>query len=768
MESKTPFCCKEKALGLIMANKCRLRRGADKMNLQNNASDNVKSIHQQAIMPKHGTFHAKWGPYSAHAYGANAVYIPNPAAPGAVEFVLTLTQTSPHFKTHPALDIWHGYICGPERFSGIWDMRVLSWQALPEDNYWSFLYLPENSADCRLLAEFISVDDGCLELRVQMINNTSCEREWVLTLYAAPTQTEELPRLCNPQVTADSAEFGLCGLQWRIDSGQLIPRSIDKVIDGHGFPNFRPNVEISSTSDNPLSNMKQRLRIRFLPVTLCAHDSDAATIIIDPLGRAHPPAQHVWPSPALPPEDDLPYKHAWWEMQSMLSYSKSFRGDRMALHTIPAHQWGKFFMWDAGMALIGAVEESPGFVDDQLSEMPDPEVQGEGVFSSGGSPIPTCIFAWWELYCKTGDKHLLKRHYHHMAALFLACYSWPKLMPDKGHDGLVRSPGNSNGIDDYPPKVYCSGWEYSWDYAEMLPLNSDRQFRLAAQPGLTAFSIRFAKILCLAAYVLGQTEEIKRWKVLIDRSQAALNNLLWSDELGQYVWRTDEDGLIPMPGLDGCYPLLSGSVSDDRYRRVLEHVLNPEEMWTKYGVTMVPRNSSLYRAKGYWNGAIWIPPQWFIWKAFYNIGRMQSARMLSDRVMRLWERNHAESLCCWEKFQIKTGKGAGNSRFAGLSMPVLSLKAARRTPGRVQFGQDVVADVNMAEDSAQFSASLCSPFEDVTTGISAVLRPMTKYRIECDGLPALLRKSDNYGYLGFNISLIAGTQTKLSVCPHNT
>ena len=211
-----------------------------------------------------------------------------------------------------------------------------------------------------------------------------------------------------------------------------------------------------------------------------------------------------------------------------------------------------------------------------------------------------------------------------------------------------------------------------------------------------------------------------------------------------------------------CYPLLSGSAPGDRHHRVLEHALNPEEVRSNCGAAQQPS----LPCKGLLEWRYLDAPQWFMWKAFYNMGRMPDARKLLDRVMRLWERNHAESLCCWEKFQIATGKGAGNSRFAGLSMPILSFEAARHTPGRVQFGQDVVAEVNMAEDKAEFAASLCSPFEDVATGVSAVLCPLTKYRVEYDNHPPLLRRSDEYGYLGFNVHLTAGTQIKLSVRLH--
>ncbi|MDD3926557.1 MAG: trehalase family glycosidase, partial [bacterium] len=623
-----------------------------------------------------------WGSLSSRAYGANAVFIPEYGKPEGIEFILVLTQGYPCFKTHPVLDTWQGYTSGRERFDSNRNMRVLGWSSHPDANYWSFLYLPDNDDGCRLTAEFMAAETGELDLRLCMENRSTDAREWRWDIYAAPIHTDALPGFeLKAAKAGNNPAFALCGLDWEITSPEMSFKSV-KLMDSGSWFNFPANVD----AENPLEAIKMRLKMEAEPVTVSAGDSRIVTVTLNRVSSSGSISNPTWPEMEIPSGEELPYAHQWWETLHNRHYVRSFNSDAMTCRFFPAHQWGRFYIWDAGMTIIGALEESVTLAEEQLAEMPDPAVMKEDVFIGVGSFNPTCILAWWELYSLTGDKETLKRHYEHMKRLFLAFYAWPDLVPSLDHNGLIKSRNNRNGIDDYPPLVYCDGRIFAWDYKRTLPVNPDRQFRQAEQPGLTAMAIRYARILRLAAYVSGKDQDVDYLKVLIERSERSLNKDLWSEEHGIYAWRTEEDGLLPIYGLDGCYPMLSNSVPPERLKRITSHVFDPEGMWTKYGLTVVPQNSPYYRDKGYWNGAVWVPPQWFMWKAFYNHGYMDKAEIIADRLLDLWERNHAEDLCCWEKFDIGSdGRGAGNSRLSGLSAPVISLARARRRPGRVQF-----------------------------------------------------------------------------------
>ncbi|MDD3928112.1 MAG: trehalase family glycosidase [bacterium] len=702
-----------------------------------------------------------WGSLSSHAYGADAVFIPEYGKPEGIEFILVLTQGYPCFKTHPALDIWQGYTRGRERFDSNRNMRVLAWNSDPDKNYWSFLYLPDNDDACRITAEFVTAENGRLDLRLRMENYSEDAREWQWDIYAAPIHTDDLPGLELKENAGSDLLFSLCGLNWKITSPEMRFKNM-KVVDSGFWVNFPANVD----AETPLEAAKQRLKIVSEPVTVFAGESRIVSVALNCVSNNKSIPRSFWPEIEMASGQELPYAHQWWEILHNRHYVRSFNSDAMTCRFFPAHQWGRFYIWDAGMTILGALEESILLAEEQLAEMPDPAVMKEDVFSDVGSFIPTCILAWWELYCLTGDKETLSRHYDHMKRLFLAFYAWPDLVPSPDHNGLVKTRDYRNGIDDHPARVYCGERIFAWDYKQTLPVNPDRRFRQAHQPGLTSLAVRYAGILRLAAYVLGKDQDMDYMKALIEKSERSLNEDLWSEEHGIYVWRTEEDGRLPMYGLDGCYPMLSNSVPPERLKRITDHVFNPEGMWTKYGLTVVPQNSPYYRDKGYWNGAVWVPPQWFMWKAFYNHGYMDKAEIIADRLLDLWEKNHAEDLCCWEKFDIGSdGRGAGNSRFSGLSAPVISLARARRRPGRVQFGHDVLARYEVGDNQNSFAGVFHSPFDNRETGISVVLQPLTDYRLCREGSEDVRLRSDQWGYLGFTVNLIAGESVKVSVKP---
>ena len=705
-----------------------------------------------------------WAPVSSHAYGANALYIPCWGSNAAMELIVVLTQNYPTFKTHPALDIWKGYTAGAERFQHNHHMRVLGWRIEPSENYFSFLYLPEEDNSVRMLTEFTYNSAGKLQLRCNLNNQSKKDREWQLTFYFSPIYTEKLIGYKMRNFTPQLAAFGLNARYFRLAIKNSSFVSAD-ICDSSSWINFPANVEDSSNLDNPISRAKQRIKIMTSPIPIPKGSEKKIYVDVLPSEQSKKTIPAKWPQFKPTKTKQLPYEHQWWETVHNQYYAKSYIKKNMVTRLLPARQWGKFYLWDAGMTLIGAVEKNCEFVQKHLSEMPDPTKKDAEQFCQRmGSFIPTAIFAWWELYCKNSDVSVLKDHYEHMKRLFLYFYSWPKLKPDDTSSGIVKLPNNRNGVDDYPPVVYCDGWPFAWEYKNTLPLNAERKQRLANQPGMTAIAIRFAKILRLAAHLLDKLKDVEFYSALIRKSEKALNTKLWNKKNKIYGWRTNEDGMLKdMFGIDGCYPLLSNSAPPKRANYLWEHLTDGKGMLTKYGYTVVPRNNKFYRDNGYWNGAVWLPPQWFIWKACYNHGNMPLAKKIAERLLMLWEKNHAQSLCCWEEFRVKTGGGAGNSRFSGLSTPILALQAALRQPGRVQFGHDVIVDCSVNKSLNGLNALLKAPFGPITTGLSVVLKPDCDYRVSIGSQRTFQRKTDIAGFLSLSFKIPLNSTVNIKI-----
>lgn len=697
-----------------------------------------------------------WGPYSSFAYGPNALYIPKPGEIEAYEFIFVITQEYPTYHTHPATDYWHGYTTGVERYVNPYQMRVLAWQVDLDVGYWSFLCLPQMNDDVQVRCEFQATSADTMCVRITTVNATDEPCQLRMDVYIAPVWTPKLPGFQADTVTDKAAQLRLADVQWQIASEGV---EIDSVIatTSDNWVTFPANIELGTGPGSPTGHVKQRVRLATWPFRAKAHAESHALIRVAANGKAMPEPTH-WPAW----QQGDAYEHRWWETVHNQQYHPLPENRVCNLRVTPAPQYARYYIWDAGMTYVGAVERSSEFVDEHLADTPDPDVVGRRIRSEYGAFLPTQIFAWWELYCATGDEKMLKRHYGLMLRLLHAFYQYGT--SQSATPGLVRTLNNRIGVDDYPPIVYCSGQPFVWDYVETLPVNPSCSVRMADQPAATALGIRWAKILRLAAYVLGRSEDVQQLIGMIEQSELAINEVLWSEQRGIYVWRTQEDGMLPMVGLDGCYPLLSGAVPTGRRASVLDWLTNKNRgLWTEHGVTMVPTASPYYRGQGYWNGAIWMPPQWLMWKALYNQAEMQWADQLSSRVLHLIEEDHARTRCNWEHYSVASGEGRGAARFSGLSAAVLALHAARRKPGRIQYGQDVLVEASVNESCSGLVGHVRSPFGPAETGMSVVLQPNTNYQLLVNGEPRQSIQSDAWGYMSFVVSGLSNEATSVEI-----
>ncbi|MCS3024311.1 trehalase family glycosidase [Bacteroides xylanisolvens] len=125
--------------------------------------------------------------------------------------------------------------------------------------------------------------------------------------------------------------------------------------------------------------------------------------------------------------------------------------------------------------------------------------------------------------------------------------------------------------------------------------------------------------------------------------------------------------------LDGVSPLIANISSKEQTRRMINHVFSPDEMWTEVGISTVDRSAPYYRTDGYWNGAVWFPHQWMVWKALLDLGEGEKAHQVATTALNTWEKECKESYYTFEHFIISSQRGAGWHQFSGLSSPILNL-----------------------------------------------------------------------------------------------
>jgi hypothetical protein len=268
---------------------------------------------------------------------------------------------------------------------------------------------------------------------------------------------------------------------------------------------------------------------------------------------------------------------------------------------------------------------------------------------------------------------------------------------------------NSGGWDDYPPQKA-----------------KQAQADLSVTPVVTsAYYLRAAKILRLAAKELGLKNDVKGYDKTIDNLSNALLKYSYDVETGYfgYVVHDNEGNATELfryengenfnKGLDGVSPLASGIGSPEQIERMTAHVFSSNEMWSEVGISTVDQSAAYYRQDGYWNGAVWFPHQWIIWKSMLDAGKGDLALQIAQTALNSWKRECDNSYFTFEHFIIASGRGAGWHQFSGLSSPILNWFSAYYKIGKVSTGFEIW--INKNEFNSDYSAYQAHiTFDDAT------------------------------------------------------
>ncbi len=378
-------------------------------------------------------------------------------------------------------------------------------------------------------------------------------------------------------------------------------------------------------------------------------------------------------------------------------------GENIVHHT-PGKRWDCLYTWDSGFIGLGMTELSEEFAFYSLDTYFSEESNPDYAFLHHGSPVPVQMYLYLELLKKNNDKEKL-----------LALYPRAKLYYDflagkirgsttaKFKSGLTTTYDyfySSSGMDDYPAQVAMM----------------NENLRDKAAPALTSSQlVRCGKILKMVALALGKTDDAEEYEKDIKRVSYALNKYSWDSESGYYsyvlhdenyeptgIFKT-EDGENVNKGLDGIYPIIAGVCDENQRSRILGHLKNPKEMLSPYGISAVDMTAGYFMVNGYWNGNVWFPHQWFIWKTVLDLGETEFAHTIAKLAIDIWKREVDYSYYTFEMVNVVTGRGGWFHNFGGLSAPINLWTAAYYKPGTFNTGFDVwVEKQEFSKDNKAF------------------------------------------------------------------
>ena len=110
---------------------------------------------------------------------------------------------------------------------------------------------------------------------------------------------------------------------------------------------------------------------------------------------------------------------------------------------------------------------------------------------------------------------------------------------------------------------------------------------------------------------------------------------------------------------------------------------------------------------GYWNGNVWFPHQWFIWKSMLDIGENDFAHKIAQLALDIWKREVDYSYYTFEMVNVVTGRGGWFHNFGGLSTPITMWADAYYKAGTFNTGLDTWVDkYEFSEDKKSLSADI--------------------------------------------------------------
>ncbi len=405
------------------------------------------------------------------------------------------------------------------------------------------------------------------------------------------------------------------------------------------------------------------------------------------------------------------------------------------IHHTPGKRWDCLYTWDSGFIGLGMNEIAPKFaeyiIDTYLSDEDNPDY----AFLHHGSPVPVQIYQLYEMIQKSDNKeHLLS--YYARARLYYRFLAG-KIRGSttaKFKSGILTTYDyfySTSGMDDYPAQVAMM----------------KQRLRDKASPVIsTSQVIRFGKILAILADRLGKNDDIAEYTADAERLTSALNKYSWDDESGYYSYVLHDENYEPVEifrrndgenlnkGLDGIYPIIAGACDENQKEKIIGHLTNDKEMHSPFGISAVDMTAGYYMVNGYWNGNIWFPHQWFIWKSMLDCGESEIAKDIAHMALNIWKREVDDTYYTFEMVNTVTGCGGWFHNFGGLSTPINMWAKAYYCPGTVNVGFDTYLEkTSFNEDNTQAEITFTYYGKNEKFNLLSVMAEGKEYTATLDG-----------------------------------
>ncbi|MDR6785337.1 neutral trehalase [Pedobacter africanus] len=409
-------------------------------------------------------------------------------------------------------------------------------------------------------------------------------------------------------------------------------------------------------------------------------------------------------------------------------------------HFTPGKWYNSLYTWDSGFIAVGLNEISSKLAAECINVYTTAE-GNQNAFIQHGTPYPVQIYAFFDLWNKTQSREALAYFYPRLKRYY-------EFMAGRYGSSTTRSL-KSDMLTSWDYFYNSGGWD---DYPAQVTVHEQKATKQVAAAVNNAYSIRIAKMLRMAAIALKKDRDLSAYDADIKAFTTALQQHSWNENSGYFSYvlhdkQGNPTGHFKDPlsgedhnmGLDGAYPLFAGICTPAQEARLIEKIFSEKHMWTPSGICVVDQSAPYFKPIGYWNGSVWMPHQWFAWKAMLDLGRFDLAQKIALKGLDVFKKEVDNSYATFEYFSAKTGRGAGWHQFGGLSSPVLSWFSAYFKPGTVTTGFEIwVRDQEFNVKQSAYKANLS--FDQATVAHArsflVCMNPAFEYEVLANGKPA--------------------------------
>jgi putative isomerase len=337
------------------------------------------------------------------------------------------------------------------------------------------------------------------------------------------------------------------------------------------------------------------------------------------------------------------YYFAWWIMRAGL-ISTRFYTTREAMTPSKIHYVG-VWQWDAYFHALAYRHVEMNLAKDQLRVVLDHQrsdgmipdaVHDEGTVTRLTFPVeadvtkpPLVAWAAWKLYEIDHDVEFLNEVYEPI----VRWNNWWFEKNDVDGNRLCEYQHPfSSGLDDSP----------LWD--EGVPVES---------PDLNTYLYLQQEVLSKMARVIGDEAEAERWAQRAETQAARMVRWMWDEDAGLF-WanRPNHGSRVTVLTPFSLFPLLTGRLPARITRRLIEHLTDEREFWSRYPLPTVALNDPKYDPLTMWRGPTWVNVNYLMIEGLQRTGYVELARELRRRTLDL--------LCLhddiYEYYQPQTGE----------------------------------------------------------------------------------------------------------------